>query len=96
GRSPAFFTGLLAYGGQGQHVVSSDPRVKARLHDGAGGTYVWVANPARQAIPVRLTFGEAWGPYATARTLWGAQATVEGRTMELLAGARDVAVIGLE
>ncbi len=94
-RSPAFFAGLLAYGRQGQHVVSSDPRVKARLHDGAGGTYVWVANPARQAIPVRLTFGEAWGPYTTARALWGAEATVEGRTMELTAGARDVAVIAL-
>jgi beta-galactosidase len=95
-RSPAFFGALLAYGGREQHVVSSDPRVKARLHDGDGGTYVWVANPARQAIPVRLTFGAAWGPYATARTLWGAEARVEGRTMELLAAGRDVAVIALE
>jgi len=95
-RSPAFFAELLVVGGQGQHVESSDPRVKARLHDGAGGTYVWVANPARQAIPVRLEFGSAWGPYTVAWSLWGAEAVVEGRTMELTAEARDVAVIALE
>jgi beta-galactosidase len=95
-RSPALFAELLAYGRQGQHVVSSDPRIKARLHDGAGGTYVWVVNPTRQAVPARLVFGNAWGPYTTARTLWGVEAAVERRMMELTAAARDVAVIGLE
>jgi beta-galactosidase len=94
-RSPAIFTEVLAYGEQRQHVVSSDPRVKARLHHGKGGTYLWVANPMRQAIPARLVLGEAWGPYTIARTLWGAKATVEGRTIELLAAARDVSVIAL-
>src|ERR1019366_6111315 len=40
-----FFAGLLAWGGIRQQVQSSDAAVKARLHTGAGGTYVWVVNP---------------------------------------------------
>ncbi|MFO7918403.1 MAG: beta-galactosidase [Anaerolineae bacterium] len=95
-RSPHLFAQLLRFAGKEQHVRCSDPRVKARLHDGSGGTYVWVANPMRQPIPVRLTFGETWGSFSEASTLWGADADVDGRTMTLTAGARDVAVIALE
>jgi beta-galactosidase len=94
-RDPAFFRGLLAWAGIAQHVVSSEPRVKARLHDGAGGTYLWVANPERRALPVRLELGDAWGPFSSCRSLWGAEATIDGRTLTLTAGARDVAVIAL-
>jgi hypothetical protein len=39
------FAGLLAWAGIQQRVQSSDPEVKARLHKGAGGTYLWVVNP---------------------------------------------------
>jgi beta-galactosidase len=94
-RWPAFFGEVLRFGGQEQHVRCSEPRVKARLHHGAGGTYLWVANPARQALPVRLWLGQAWGPFSSAQSLWGAEATVSGRTVELTAGARDLAVIAL-
>jgi len=96
GRSPAFFRQVLEFGDVEQHVMCSDPRVKARLHDGRGGTYLWVANPSRQAIPVRLTLGKAWGPCSSTRSLWGADASVAGRTVTLTASARDVAVIALE
>jgi beta-galactosidase len=95
-RSPTFFAEALAFGGVEQHVVCSDPRVKARLHDGPGGTYLWVANPTWQPIPVRLTLGEAWGPFSSTRSLWGAAAEVAGRTVTLTANARDMAVIALE
>jgi beta-galactosidase len=94
-RMPSFYAQVLEYGGAEQHVRSSDPRVKARLHDGPGGTYLWVANPARQPIPVRLTLGEKWGPYSSARSVWGVEATVSGRTLSLTANARDMAVIAL-
>jgi beta-galactosidase len=89
------FAGLLPFAGQQPHVRSSDPRVKARLHHGEGGTYLWVANPARQPIPVRLTLGEHWEGYGAGETLWGAQAKVDGRTINLTAPARDVSVIAL-
>ena len=94
-RSPAFFADVLAWAGVTQHVVCSDPRVKARLHAGEGGTYLWVANPKRQPLPVRLELSDAWGPFSSCRSLWGAEAEVDGRTVELTAGARDVAVIAL-
>ena len=73
----------------------SDPRITARLHDGPGGTYLWVMNPVRQPVPVRLTLGPAWGPFSTVRSLWGAEATVDGRVVSMTAGARDVAVLAL-
>jgi beta-galactosidase len=94
-RSPAFFANVLRWAGKVQHVTCSEPRIAARLHTGDGGTYLWVANPVRKPLPVRLQLSEAWGPFTACRSLWGAQAAVDGRTIELTAGARDVAVIAL-
>ena len=49
----------------------SDPHVKARIHDGDGGRYLWVANPTRQERPVRLQLGSAWGPFSSGRRCGG-------------------------
>jgi hypothetical protein len=94
-RSPVFFVETLAWAGVTQHVVCSDPRVKARLHAGDGGVYLWVANPKRQEIPVRLTLSADWGPFTSCESLWGAGAEVRERTVTLTAGARDVSVLAL-
>ena len=94
-RLPAFFADLLRFAGKQQYMKCSEPRVKARLYDGAGGTYLWVANPTRQPLPVHLELREAWGPFSSSRSLWGTKATVAGRTITLTAEARDVAVIAL-
>jgi beta-galactosidase len=96
GPGTPFFANLLSFGGQAQHVRSSDARIKARLHSGSGGTYLWAANPTREALPVRLELGPQWGPFSAARTLWGAQASCAGRSVELTAPARDVAIIELK
>ncbi|MGQ9687134.1 MAG: hypothetical protein ACUVT2_12630 [Thiobacillaceae bacterium] len=93
--SAPFFAKVLGWAGVEQHVRCSEPRVKARLHDGPGGVYLWVANPTRQARPVRLELGQAWGPYTAARTLWGAQAQVQFRLVELTIPGRDVTVLEL-
>jgi beta-galactosidase len=95
-RSPVVFESLLWWAGKAKHVTCTQPSIKARLHDGAGGTYLWVANPTREPRPVRLWVSEAWGPFSSCRSLWGAEAVVEGHTVMLNAGARDVAVIALE
>jgi beta-galactosidase len=95
-RSAVVFESLLWWAGKTKHVTCTQPSVKARLHDGAGGTYLWVANPTREPRPVRLWVSEAWGPFSSCRSLWGADAVVEGHTVMLNAGARDVAVIALE
>ena len=44
----AFFAALLDWAGVKQQVKVSVPDVKARLHTGAGGNYLWVVNPTRQ------------------------------------------------
>jgi beta-galactosidase len=98
--SSAVFADLLRFAGQEQHIACSDPQLKARLHDGAGGTYVWVANPTRRLRFTRLTFGKDWGPFSSCHTLWGngetqPQVDVAQRTIALTAGARDVTVIEL-
>lgn len=59
-------------------------------HPGLGGYDIM-----RQPLPVRLELGEAWGPFSSSHSLWGAKATAAGRTITLIAGARDVAVIAL-
>jgi beta-galactosidase len=93
--STQFFGSLLDFAGKAQHIQCSDPQVKARLHDGPGGTYLWVANPTRQPRPIRLTLSSAWGPFQQGHTLWGAEADVDGQTVVLTAPARDVTVIEL-
>jgi beta-galactosidase len=94
-QSSAFFANLLKFAEKQQHVKCSDTRVKARLYDGAGGTYLWVANPTRETISVQLELGEAWGPFSSSHSLWGNEAKVFGHAITLTAGARDVAVIKL-
>jgi beta-galactosidase len=93
----AFFASLLEYGGapQLQHVTSSDSRIKARLHVGEGGLYLWVANPTRQPVPVRLNVREGVGEFSATRTVWGSEARSDGRTVTLTAPARDVSVLEL-
>lgn len=93
--STVFFADLLRFAGKQQHVRCSDARVKARLHNGVGGTYLWVANPKRQPIPVHLKLGKAWGQFSSSRSLWGTEASVVERAIKLTAGPRDVAVIEL-
>ncbi len=90
-----FFAGLLAWAGVKQQVVSSDPEIKARLHRGPGGTYLWVVNPTRQPKTVNLTLPAA---FRRATDLWQetAHATVAGAVVTATVGDRDAAVIRLE
>jgi hypothetical protein len=68
----------------------------ARLHDGPGGTYLWLANPTRRERFVRLGLGSSWGPFSRAHALWGAEAQIDERTVTVIVGGRDVAVVALD
>jgi hypothetical protein len=46
-------------------------------------------------VPVTVEVGQAWGPFSSARTLWGASATANGATLELVAPARDMTILEL-
>lgn len=94
----AFFAGLLGWAGVKQMVRVSDAQVKARLHAGAGGTYLWVVNPTRQARTVTLILEDRFGPFARVRDLWqqGGNAKVSGRVIEVSVEDRNVAVLRLD
>jgi beta-galactosidase len=90
-----FFAGLLAWAGVQQQVQSSDPEVKARLHKGEGGTYLWVVNPTRTARTVRISLSST---FQRAVELWqeSNHPTVSGKTLATTVGDRNAAVIRLE
>jgi beta-galactosidase len=96
--SPAtreFFAGLLAWAGVQQQVQSSDPEVKARLHKGAGGTYIWVVNPTRAPRSVKISLPST---FQRATELWqeSSHPTVNGNTLTTTIDDRSAAVIRLE
>ncbi len=98
GHAPAtrqFFAGLLPWAGVAQQVQSSDPEVKARLHKGAGGTYLWVVNPTRTARNVKISLPAA---FQHAVELWqeSSRPTVSGNTLATSVGDRNAAVIRLD
>ncbi len=95
-RSPEFFRRALARCGEGLHVVSSNPRVIARLQEGPGGRYLWVANPVRNDLPVRLELGEQFGEPSGVTALRGPDVELDGALVSLNAPARDVCVVRLE
>ena len=91
-----FFAGLLAWAGVQQQVESSDPEVKARLHKGAGGTYLWVVNPTRTARSVKISLSSV---FERATELWQEQApgaAVSGKMVSATVGDRNAAVLRLE
>jgi len=90
-----FFAGLLPWAGIRQQVQSSDATVKARLHKGAGGTYVWVINPTRTAKDVKISLPSA---FQRAVDLWqeSGRPSVSGNTLAVSVGDRNAGVIRLE
>jgi len=92
-----FFAGLLEWGNVAQRVNSSDPDVKARLHEGTGGKYLWVVNPTRTSreVTIRLTPMDAG--LQVSNDLWnGKPAKLNDNTIKVTVGDRDVAVIPLQ
>ena len=97
--SPAtrlFFAGLLTWAGIQPQVQSSDPAVKARIHRGAGGTYLWIVNPTRTQKSVKITLPAT---FQRATELWqegGAPVTVSGNTLATSVQDRNAAVVRLQ
>jgi beta-galactosidase len=92
--SRKFFAGLLDWVGIPRQVTSSDAQVQARLHTGAGGTYLWVVNPTRDVKTVSVGLA---AEYRKATDLWQERShRVDGRRIEVKVDDRNVAVIKLE
>jgi beta-galactosidase len=90
----AFFASLLDWAGVQQQVRSSDPDLKARLHSGPGGTYVWVINPTRTPRDVTITLSERLGRFEAAEDTWDRQpVSLNNGRVRLQAADRNGAVI---
>jgi beta-galactosidase len=94
----AFFAGLLEWAGIRQMAQVSRPDVKARLHAGSGGTYLWVVNATRSAQAVTVKLDGSLGTFSKARDLWqeSGMAKATGQTVEVMVEDRNVAVIRLD
>ena len=91
----AFFRGFLDWAHRPQQVAINDNTLKARLHTGPGGTYLWIVNPNRAEKAVSVTLST--GGFKAVRRLWGeGAAALDGRTLTVRLEDRDAAVLLLE
>jgi hypothetical protein len=71
--------------------------LKARVHDGPGGKLVWVVNPTRTERHATISLASHLGAFASGEDLWGGRKVdVRERTVDVIVGDRDVAVILLK
>jgi beta-galactosidase len=85
------FAGLLRMAGVAPQIATSDSTVQARLHQGEGGTHLWVTNPTRaeKKVTVTLTAGE----FNSAEDVWGGVSIAQsGRQFTMSVPARDAVV----
>lgn len=92
-----FFAGLLEWGNVTRRVSSSDPEVQARLHEGAGGKYLWVVNTTRTSREVTIQLTTRESGLTVGKDLWGEKpVTLNGHEVKVTVGERNVAVIHLQ
>jgi beta-galactosidase len=90
------FASLLTMAGVVPQVTIDDKSVQARLHQGAGGTYLWVTNPTNTVRQVKVGLAPAAGNYKSGEDIWGKQGvTVDAAQVTVSVGGRDAAVIAL-
>ena len=90
------FSGLLEWAGVIPRTRTSDPGVQARLHQGAGGAYLWVTNPTHDTHTVTIRLAPDTADFSSAEDIWGNQKIVVGpRQVTVEIPGRDAAVIAL-
>jgi len=90
----SFFEGILKFGGKTPRVRISDPRLVARLQEGPGGSFLWIANPKRQAISAQVEFGS--GNYKEVSAVLGPAAAWKDGRLSFSAPARYVIIYELK
>jgi beta-galactosidase len=91
--STSFFDETLKYAGKSTRIKVSDSRITVRLHEGKGGTWLWIANPKRQVIPVRIEIPGS--KYTKAEALLGPAAEWKGQGLTLETPSREVIIYEL-
>lgn len=94
--SREFFAGLLAWAGKTPHVGRTGADAIARVHDGPGGTCLWIVNHRPERATVQLTLSPKWGPFRAADVLWGAdKPMVDQRVVNATVPPVDALVVRL-
>ena len=92
----ALFAGFLKLAGITPRVTVNDNHVQARVHQGEGGTNLWVTNPTREQKSVKVTLQDELGRFSSGEDRWGGlKVAVTGREITVNVPARDAAVIAL-
>jgi beta-galactosidase len=87
------FASFLKLAGLTQQIAIDDHALQARLHQGPGGTHIWVTNPTREPKQVTITVAAAAGEFQFADDAWGdARITQAGRQFTMNVPARDAVV----
>ena len=90
------FASFLKLAGIAPHLTVNDNHVQARMHQGEGGTNLWITNPTREPKAVKVTLQESFGRFASGEDRWGgSKVAVTGRDIAVTVPARDAAVIAL-
>jgi len=91
----AFFASLLDWAQVSPKLRCSDNVAKVRLHENAGGTYLWVLNPGRTPRRVDITLPSRQ-ELNEGVDVWNNQPiTIRSQSLSLTVGDRDAAVIRL-
>jgi beta-galactosidase len=90
----AFFDRILEFAGKKSRLRVSDSRIQARIHGGKGGNYLWLANPKRQPIPVKVEV--VFAPFNEAIIVLGPAAEWKDGTLAATIPARDVIIYELK
>ena len=74
-----FFAGILRWAKAKQRLSIKGAGIQARLHTGAGGTYLWIVNPGRAPAAADVVVPTA---FRAAADIWGGRpVTVNGRNL---------------
>jgi beta-galactosidase len=93
-----YFARVFEFGATApQHVRVSDERIRARIHTGEGGTFLWIANHVRADLPVTVSLSKSWtlGRPEALRGPDDVSVSTDKNEIQLTVPARDVAVYRL-
>ena len=91
-----FFADIATWSGVIPTVRVNDDRIVARLQTSDGKRYLWLVNSIRAAVQVQAELSEKHAPPKHARSCWrGIAGTVDGRRVDVMIPAREVAVLDL-
>lgn len=98
-RAPAtkdVFASFLELAGVTPTAKVSDSSIQARLHQGDGGSFLWVTNPTRNNRAVTISLAQTSGSFVSGRDVWGNQkVSLDGRQITMNVPERDAVVVAL-